>query len=217
VAVWRGGLFGLAVGTKLVPQSSYLKGEIIMRKKLICFLFCVLALAISGPAQDKKAKDERRTVTQVLDHTVANLEHEFVPAAEAMPEDKFGFAPTNGEFKGVRTFGQQIKHVAAVNYEIGAAILEEKPPADIGDESGPASVATKADILKYLNDSFAYVHKAIQTINEKNLVETVRSPFGEGKVSRLGLATSVVWHGFDHYGQMVEYLRMNGIVPPASR
>jgi uncharacterized damage-inducible protein DinB len=134
-----------------------------------------------------------------------------------MPENKFGFAPTGGEFKGVRTFGQQIKHVAAVNYELGAAILEEKPPVDIGDESGPASITGKAEILKYLNESFAYVHKAVQSINEKNLVGTVRSPFGEGTVTRLGLATTVAWHGFDHYGQMVEYLRMNGIVPPASR
>jgi uncharacterized damage-inducible protein DinB len=187
------------------------------KKKFSCLAFCILALAAMGAAQDSKGKDERRTVTEVLDHTVLNVEHEFVPAAEAMPEDKFGFAPSNGEFKGVRTFGQQIKHVAAVNYELGAAILEEKPPADIGDESGPASITTKADILKYLNDSFAYVHKAVRTINDKNLVETVRSPFGEGRVSRLGLATSVAAHGFDHYGQMVEYLRMNGIVPPASR
>ena len=188
-----------------------------MRKRLGSLAFCVLALAALGASQDHKTKEEHRTVTQVLDHTVSNMEHEFVPAAEAMPEDKFGFAPTNGEFKGVRTFAQQIKHVAAVNYELGAAILEEKPPADIGDESGPASITTKADILKYLNDSFAYVHKAVQTINEKNQVETVKSPFGEGKVTRLGLATTVAWHGFDHYGQMVEYLRMNGIVPPASR
>ena len=179
--------------------------------------FIVLALTIVTAAQDSKGKDEHRTVTQVLDTTVLNVEHEFVPAAEAMPEDKFSFAPTNGEFKGVRTFGQQIKHVASVNYELGAAILEEKPPVDIGDESGPASITSKADILKYLNDSFAYVHKAIQTINEKNLVETVRSPWGEGRVTRLSLATSVAWHGFDHYGQMVEYLRMNGIIPPASR
>ena len=188
-----------------------------MRKTSRCVAFCMLALGVLSAAQDTKMKDEHRTVTQVLNQTVSNMEHEFVPAAEAMPEDKFGFAPTNGEFKGVRTFAQQIKHVAAVNYELGAAILEEKPPADIGDESGPASVTTKADILKYLNDSFAYVHKAVQTINDKNLVETVKSPFGEGKVSRLGLATSVAWHGFDHYGQIVEYLRMNGIIPPASR
>src|SRR5580700_4103819 len=187
------------------------------KKKFSRLAVCVLALAAMGAAQDKMSNDARRTVTEVLDHTVLNLEHEFVPAAEAMPEDKFGFAPTNGEFKGVRTYAQQVKHVAAVNYELGAAILEEKSPVPIGDESGPASITTKADILKFLNDSFAYVHKAIQTINDKNLVETVRSPWGEGRVTRLSLATSVAWHGFDHYGQMAEYLRMNGIVPPASR
>lgn len=188
-----------------------------MRKTVTYVAMCVMALVAVNPAQETKAKDERRTVTQVLDRTVANMESDFVPAAEAMPEDKFGFAPTNGEFKGVRSFGDQIKHVAAVNYELGAALLEEKPPADIGDEAGPSSVKTKAEILAYLKESFVYVHKAIQTVNEKNLVETVRSPFGEGRVSRLGLATSVAAHGFDHYGQMVEYLRMNGIVPPASR
>jgi hypothetical protein len=99
----------------------------------------------------------------------------------------------------------------------GAAILSEKVPVDVGDESGPASVKSKAEILNYLKDSFAYVHKAIATINEKNLVEPLKSPFGEGSVTRLGVATSVSAHGFDHYGQMVEYLRMNGIVPPASR
>jgi uncharacterized damage-inducible protein DinB len=191
-------------------------GGIMVSKKLGCIAVCVLLLVALGVAQDK-SKDERRTVTQVLDNTVANLEHEFVPAAEAMPEDKFGFAPTTGEFKGVRTFAQQIKHVAAVNYLLGAAILEQKPPVDIGDESGPAAITTKADILKYLNESFSYVHKAVLTVNEKNMVDTVKSPFGEGKVSRLGLATTVAWHGFDHYGQMVEYLRLNGIVPPASR
>ena len=190
-----------------------------MRKKLRCVAFWVLALAVVGVAQDKKAKgkDEHRTVAQVLDHTVSNLEHEFVPAAEAMPEDKFWFAPTDGEFKGVRTFGEQVKHVAAVNYIFGAAILSEKVPVDVGDESGPVSVKTKAEVMDYLKASFAYVHKAVQTINEKNLVAPLKSPFGEGTVTRLSLATSVAAHGFDHYGQMVEYLRVNGIVPPASQ
>jgi len=177
----------------------------------------LLLLTVTAAAQASKPKDEMHTVSQVLDRTVLNMEHEFIPAAEAMPEDKFGFAPTNGEFKGVRTFGQQIKHVASVNYELGAALLEEKPPVDINDEAGPASVTSKADILKFLKESFEYVHKAIATINETNFVGTVRSPFGEGSVSRLGLAATVASHGYDHYGQMVEYLRMNGIVPPASR
>ena len=196
-------------------------GNALTNRKLSYLGVCVMAFVGLCTAQNAKQnttkKDEHRTVTQVLDRSVTNTEHEFTSAAEAMPEDKFEFAPTNGEFKGVRTFGEQIKHVAAVNYIFGAAILSEKVPVDVGDESGPASVKTKAEILIYLKDSFAYVHKAIETVNEKNLVDPLKSPFGEGSVTRLGLATSVAAHGFDHYGQIVEYLRMNGIVPPASR
>ena len=196
-------------------------GKALTNRKLSYLGVCVMAFVglctAQNAKQNTKKKDEHRTVTQVLDRSVTNTEHEFTSAAEAMPEDKFEFAPTNGEFKGVRTFGEQIKHVAAVNYIFGAAILSEKVPVDVGDESGPASVKTKAEILIYLKDSFAYVHKAIETVNEKNLVDPLKSPFGEGSVTRLGLATSVAAHGFDHYGQMVEYLRMNGVVPPASR
>lgn len=189
-----------------------------MRNELAWIAGGLLILSVGAAGQAKpKPKIEHLTVTQSLDHTVSNLERDLIPAAEAMPEDKFEFAPTQGEFKGARTYAQQIKHIAAVNYELGAAILEQKPPVEINDEMGPASITAKADVLKYLKDSFEYVHKAIATINEKNLVAQVRSPFGEGKVTRLGLATTVAWHGFDHYGQMCVYLRMNGIVPPASR
>src|ERR1700728_2128323 len=186
------------------------------KRGLICCGVLML-LAVAASAQAAKAKDEHRTVTELLQRNVSNFEHEFVPAVDAMPADKFDFAPTNGEFKGARTFGQQVKHLAAVNYELAAALLEQKPPVDIGDESGPASITSKDDILKYLKDSFEYVHKAIATVRDSNLTGTVKSPFGEGAVSRLGLAMSVPSHGFDHYGQMVVYLRMNGIVPPASR
>lgn len=180
-------------------------------------LACSLLLSVAAAAQMPKPKEEHHTLTELLNKNVSNLEREFVPAAEAMPEDKFGFAPSNGEFKGVRTYAQQIKHVAAVNYELAAALLEQKPPVDIGDESGPASITSKADIIKYLKDSFEYVHRALATVNEGNITGTVKSPFGEGSVSRLGLVMSVAAHAFDHYGQMVVYLRMNGIVPPASR
>jgi len=153
----------------------------------------------------------------VLDRGVTGVENEFVPAADAMPEDKYSFAPASGEFKGVRTFAEQVKHVAAVNYMVSAAILEEKPPVELGGENGPDSMKTKADIEKFLKDSFAYVHKAVGIIDEGNLLTPIKSPFGEGKTTRLGMATLIVGHCFDHYGQMVEYLRMNGIVPPASR
>jgi hypothetical protein len=160
---------------------------------------------------------EHQTIAQVLDRSVTGVEGEFVPAAEAMPENKYSFAPSDGEFKGVRTFAQQAKHVAAVNYLIAAAILEEKPPVDPGGENGPDSVKTEADIVKFLKDSFTYAHKAVNSINEGNLLSPIKSPFSDNMVTRLGMATLIVGHCFDHYGQMVEYLRMNGVVPPASR
>jgi len=187
-------------------------------RTLTISILLILAISILGNGQAMPpAAEEHRTITQVLDRSVTNMQQEFTSGAEAMPDNKYDFAPKDGQFKGVRTFGEQIRHVAAVNYELGAAILSEKPPVDIGGENGPTSIKTKADILKYLADSFTYVHKAIASIDEKNVVEMVKSPFGEGKVTRLGLATLTVGHGFDHYGQMVVYLRMNGIVPPASR
>jgi len=181
-------------------------------------LFAALLLLLSTSAVFAQAKpEEHRTVSQIEDRLVSSVEGEFVPAADAMPEDKYSFAPTNGEFKGVRSFAQQVKHVAAVNYMVGAAILEQKPPVELGGENGPDSMTSKADIMKFTKDSFAYLHKALSSINEKNETDMIKSPFGEGKVTRLGIATLVLWHNFDHYGQMVEYLRMNGIIPPASR
>jgi uncharacterized damage-inducible protein DinB len=175
----------------------------------ILLAFCSVALA--------QTKEEKRTISQVLDGSVKMLEGEFIPAAEAMPEDKFGFAPTNGEFKGVRTFAQQVKHVSAVNYMVAAAILGEKPPVELGSENGPDSMKAKSDIVKFAKDSLAYAHKAVASITDENALGQIDSPFGNGKVTRLGIATVFAWHSFDHYGQMVEYLRMNGIVPPASR
>src|SRR6266851_4638268 len=179
---------------------------------------CACLLMLSGIALAQAAKPaEPQTVSQVLDRSVTNVENEFVPAADAMPEDKYSFAPTAGEFKGVRTFAQQVKHVAAVNYIFGAGILQEKPPVDIGGESGPDALKTKAEIMKFLNDSFAYLHKALASITDKNELDQVPSPFGDGsKVTRLSMGAFANAHPFDHYGQMVEYLRMNSIIPPAS-
>lgn len=185
-------------------------------KTITAVLGTLLVLCSLGVAQTQ-TKDEKKSIAQVLDGGVKIIESEFVPAAEAMPEDKYDFAPSNGEFKGVRTFAQQIKHVAAVNYLVGAAILGEKPPAGTTGETGPDSAKSKADILKFLKDSFAYAHKAVATITDANALEPIPAPFGKEKATRAGLASLFAWHGFDHYGQMVEYLRMNGIVPPASR
>jgi len=188
--------------------------------KRMSYLFTALLLlagASLANAQEMKA-EEAPTVSHVLDHAITSVEHEFVPAAEAMPEDKYSFAPTSGEFKGVRTFAQQITHVAAANYEFGAAILGEKSPVEPGpQENGPDNLKSKADVVKLLKDSFVYLHKAVTMVNEQNEVTPMKNPWGKGTITRLQIAVLAAAHPYDHYGQMVEYLRMNGIVPPASR
>jgi uncharacterized damage-inducible protein DinB len=117
----------------------------------------------------------------------------------------------------VKTFAQQAKHIASVNIALAAAILEEKPAMDPGGEDGPEALKGKAEVVKYLKDSFAYLHKAMDSLTEANILGLVKSPWGDGKGTRLGFATIGVSHGFDHYGQIAVYLRMNGIIPPASR
>ena len=161
--------------------------------------------------------DQKPTFAMVIDRNLSNVEKEVVGAADAMPDDKFNFAPTQGEFKGVRTFALQVRHIAVANYMLAAGILGEKPPVEIKSENGPDNLTSKADIVKYLKDSFAYAHKAANSIDENNVLGMVQSPFGPNKVTRLSLAIGMLSHPFDHYGQMVEYLRMNGIIPPASR
>ncbi len=181
--------------------------------KLLLGIFVLLCC--SGFALGQMAMPATKSPGDAINAILDIGSGEFIGAADAMPEDKYSFAPTTGEFKGVRTFAQQVKHVAAVNYIFGAAILNEKPPVDVSGESGPDSVKTKAEIMKFLKDSFAYLHNAVASINDKNALDEV-SLFGM-KLSRLGVGTFSTAHPFDHYGQMVEYLRMNGIIPPASR
>jgi uncharacterized damage-inducible protein DinB len=204
-----------------LPGLQTIFVEASMRKEVVT---AILLLALGAPATvataNAQAKsDQQPTFAAVYDHLLTAMEKEVVSAADAMPEDKFNFAPatTQGEFKGVRTFSEQIKHIAGANYMFGAAILGEKPPAAAGGENGPSNLNSKADVVKYLNDSYSYLHKALNSIDEKNVLGQVQSPFGPNKMTRLSLATIAISHPFDHYGQMVEYLRMNGIVPPASR
>jgi len=185
----------------------------------VCCVLANLAIVGAAIAANPQAKpDPKPTFASVLDHQLSGTEKTVVPAADAMPEDKYNFAPTQGEFKGVRTFAAEVKHMAVANYHLGAAILGEKPPVDTGNgPDGPATLKSKAEIMKFLNDSFVYAHKALSSINETNILEPIKSPFGPNMTTRLALAMSITGHPYDHYGQMVEYLRMNGIVPPASR
>jgi DinB family protein len=158
------------------------------------------------------------TLAAAVDRDVSAVEKQIVDVAEAMPEEKFNFSPENlnipgADYKGVRTFAVQVKHVAASNWFIWSPLTGEKRPEGLNDGNGPADLKTKADIIRFLKDSFALGHRAAATLTSENMLQT---PQGS-KSTRLRLAEFGISHACDHYGQMVEYLRMNGIVPPASR
>src|ERR1044071_325212 len=199
-------------------QMKYLK--IFCLLALVCFDTGAFAQAATPNAQAKKTTT--LTIASAIDQQVSIIEREFVGAAEAMPDDKFNFAPgtlniPNSEYKGVKTFAEEVRHVAATNYLLWGAITGDKSPIPSTEDNGPSSLKTKAEIIKYLKDSFALGHKAAQSITAENAAAQVPSPFGQGQTTKLFCATFAVAHAFDHYGQMVEYLRMNGIIPPASR
>ena len=163
------------------------------------------------------AADEAPNMRQNLDRQLNNTEREVVGLVEAMPADKFGFTPTAGNFTGVRTFGTQAKHIAFIMNTVASALLgETMPPAK--DDNGPADMTKKEDIVKYMKDAFAHAHKAVGTITNANLIEVIGDPFNpKGKVTRIDTAEIFFWHTYDHYGQMVVYLRSNGVIPPASQ
>jgi uncharacterized damage-inducible protein DinB len=160
---------------------------------------------------------ENNVAAKGYDSGIKSVEGEVVSLAKAMPADKYNFAPKGGAFEGVRTFAEQVKHLAAVNYLVAAAALGEKPPVDTNGEKGPDSATTRDGIVAFLEGSFAYAHKAAQSATPANEWEEIKSPFGNGKTTRAAMLNVVMWHSFDHYGQMVVYARMNGVVPPASR
>jgi DinB superfamily len=187
-------------------------GEMRMNRRLV---FSVSGFGIFLVCASAAWAADQPTVANIYDRQLTIVEHDVVGLAEAMPADKYGFAPTQGEFKGVRTFAEQVKHLASVVYLSSAAVLGQKPPVDTGGEAGPASVKTKEQIVAYLKGAFAYGHKAMNSLTEKNQLDLVQSPMGES--TRAASAGMAAWHSFDHYGQMVVYARMNGIVPPASR
>ena len=153
-----------------------------------------------------------------ITRSFAMIEREFVGLADAMPADRWSFAPRDGQdgaFKNVRTFAQQVKHVACGNFAFFSEIDRKTPPADC-ETGGPNPAKSKAELMLYLRESFAYGTEVLSRLTSATALESTDGPYG-GHNTRLGVATLAVWHASDHYGQLVVYLRMNGIVPPASR
>jgi hypothetical protein len=180
--------------------------------KLFCSTLLFAALSLHA------ADGDMSPVAKTFDNQLSSVEKEVVSLAEAMPANKYGFAPFEGEFAGVRTFAQQVTHIAAVNFEVAAAILGEKNPVEMGvSENGPANLKSKEDIVAFLKKSFAYTHQALRSLTQENLMGQIQSAFGNNKVPRLSMATVPQSHSFDHYGQMAVYARMCRVVPPASK
>lgn len=183
--------------------------------------YALLAISLLASASFAGAQTQPlpppTSLASMVDREISAVEQQLLDAAEAMADDKFNFTPesltiSGDDYKGVRSFAVQVKHVASSNYFIWSPITGDAVPAAIKDGNGPADIKTKAEILKFLKDSFALGHKAAATLTPENMLQ----PVGKGKSARLHLAEFGVAHAYNHYGQMVEYLRMNGIVPPAS-
>jgi hypothetical protein len=178
-------------------------------------IFPEISLARAASAQPTSSAP---TIASMVDGEINAVEKQIVEAAEAMPESKFNFSPESlnipgDDYKGVRTFAAQVKHVGASNYAIWWRLTGEKFPDDFKCGNGTDNLKTKADIITFLRNSFALGHRAAATLTTENMLQTAEG----SKSTRLRLAVFGAEHAYDHYGQMVEYLRMNGIVPPASR
>jgi DinB family protein len=175
-------------------------------------------------AQTHPADSELRTVASVLLRNFGFEEYQFRSAAEVMPADKYGYRPAEGNYGGVypgygpkelRTFGEQVKHVACSNFAFAAELDGKRPPPGC-DTGGPSSAKTRDELVIYLRDSFKALEKSLGAITKENMFQAIEGPYA-GPNTRLGLATVCIWHVADHYGQLVLYMRLNGIVPPASR
>ncbi|HEY6373915.1 MAG TPA: DinB family protein [Edaphobacter sp.] len=174
------------------------------------------AQAQMSNATPKDAPGAMVEPSKSLDSLLKIYESEMMGAVNAMPADKYDFAPSQAIFKpeqatkydGVRTFGQMVGHVAQANYYFYGSLGGGKPDVDV---KAIGSMTSKEDLVKALAASFAYAHKQIATMTPANAFASVKDDQTKASMVAFGIA-----HGFDHYGQLVEYLRMNGIVPPAS-
>jgi DinB superfamily len=171
-------------------------------------LMCALSvLPMFGANMSPNAK-------QIFDKQLDASEHEVMAVVESMPATKFGFVPREGAFASVRPFGVQARHIAFCLNEVATALLGE-PMIPHTDQEGPRNLTSKEDIVRYLKDAFAHAHRAIGTLTNENLLEQIRDPYVEKlRTTRLDAATIFLSHTWDHYGQIVEYLRMNNLAPP---
>lgn len=190
-----------------------------MKNPLLTAAATLLALALphSGFAQGPQGRGgppAAPTITTLagdVQAAWATQKELLVNAADAMPADKFGYKSTPAQ----RSYGEQIMHVVQANQQI-IGLLGGKTPA-------PAinlKAATKAEVMTALRSSMDHWDVVLKEFTDQQLNERVTTPassFLGPSASRLRLVYESISHSMDIYGQMVVYLRLNGIVPPASR
>jgi DNA-binding transcriptional regulator LsrR (DeoR family) len=169
-------------------------------------LFVLAALPMPGAAVPG--------VRQIFDKQLSATERDVMELVEAMPPEKFNFVPTQGAFKHARNFGVQARHIAFCLNEVAVALLGE-PMLPHTDQGGPKNLTSRDEIVRHLKDAFAHAHRAIDTLTNENLLEQIADPYNEKfRTTRLEAVGIFFSHTYDHYGQMVEYLRMNNVVLP---
>jgi uncharacterized damage-inducible protein DinB len=187
-------------------------------------VMCGIALSAvekSGTAQNSATKeaahpdDVPKSIAESVSGTLQFAEGNFIGLAEAMPEDKYSYIPVVGKFDGVRSFGEQVKHVACAQFAFFNEFEGKKPPEDC-EKGGHDPAKTKAELIKYLKDSFDYSNRVLATLTANNALDRVEGRYA-GPNTKLGISVVAIWHLTDHYGQLVEYLRLNGIVPPMTQ
>ena len=188
-----------------------------MKKIFVCAVLTLGCMAAAPAVRAQDAPGASVAPAPALDASLSLFEKECVAVAKAMPADKYNFTPASlnipgAKFDGVRTFAQEVTHLTQANYYFYGVVGQMKPDVDMKSIGG---LKSKEEIVTALEASFAFAHKAIATLDANNALEAIK-PVDE-QTTRGTLAAFGVAHGFDHYGQMVEYLRMNGIVPPGSK
>lgn len=169
---------------------------------LACALAGAIAFAQTKPAAPAPA-NPISAGTKVMFQIVSGY---LTRSADKVSEEVYAFKPT----PEVRTFGQIIGHVVDDNYGICAAALGEKPPVE-GTEK---SKTTKPELVKALAESMAYCGKAIAALTDANAADVL--PFFGQKMARVSILDFNTAHQYEHYGNLVTYMRLKGIVPPSS-
>jgi uncharacterized damage-inducible protein DinB len=169
----------------------------------------VLTVAVVG-AQTRAGAGGPQPVSDAIRASWKSAKTNIHDSAAKVPENLYSFSPVPTV---VRTFGQIVAHTAGANYEFCSAAKGEKSPKA---ENAFEALATKAAIVKAYDDSVAYCDAVFAALTDKSAVETVDQPFGAGKGPRLAALFGNIGHLNEHYGNLVTYMRLKGIVPPTS-